>query len=125
MLKKYRNKCRKSVYLGSSALIITRLDILESVTKNLGTPQSIIREAQTNTDSTGESVQQEVVHLTEAKVRALQLAYSDFKETARQEREVTANPSSIDSYAGDADAMFMNAITLVRTTLADVSNVIS
>lgn len=106
-------------------MLTTRLDILESVKKNLGTSNDLIREARRNTRSTGESLSQEVIHLTDSKVRALRLAYSDFNELARQEREITTNPSIINSYGREEDDMFMYAIGVIRATVAEVSNVTS
>jgi hypothetical protein len=124
-LKNYSNKRRKPVYLCSSTLLMARLEILESVTENLGTSRDLIRKAQKNTQSSGESLSQEVIHLTDAKVRSLRLAYSDFYELARQERAITTNPSTINSYGGDADTMFMSALGVIRATVAEVSNVTS
>ena len=93
----------------SSTLLTTRLDILEAVTKNIGSSRNLRKQAEKNAESSGESVHNEVINLTDAKVRALDLAHKEFSEQARQERMATSNTSTINYYAEDADAMYMSA----------------
>jgi len=108
-LSYFCKKYTKKVYLCSSTLLTTRLDILEAVTKNIGSSRNLRKQAEKNAESSGESVHNEVINLTDAKVRALDLAHKEFSEQARQERMATSNTSTINSYAEDADAMYMSA----------------
>ena len=117
----------------SSTLLTTRLDILESVTKNMGLRETLEnkqkkkkkkiknkkkktkkkkkqkKKKKKNAEYSGESVHNEVINLTEAKLRDLELANKEFSEQARQERMATSNTSTINYYAEDADAMYMSA----------------
>ena len=103
---RYSNKWRKELYLSSSTLLITRLDILESVTKSIGTSTKLRREAEANTRLSGQPIDHEIIQLTGAKVRALQLAYNDFSELALKERNETTNQTFINSYSQEADNMY-------------------
>jgi hypothetical protein len=108
-LSYFCKKYTKKVYLCSSTLLTTRLDILEAVTKNIGSSRNLRKEAEKNAESSGESVHNEVINLTDAKVRALELAHKEFSEQATHERKTTSNTSNINSYAEDADAMYLSA----------------
>lgn len=108
-LSYFCKKYTKKVYLCSSTLLTTRLDILEAVTKNIGSSRNLRKQAEKNAESSGESVHNEVINITDAKVRALELAHKEFSEQARQERMANSNTSTINSYAEDADTMYMSA----------------
>lgn len=113
------------MYSCSSTLLTTRLGISESVSKNIGTFTDLRREAQMNTQSSGEALSQEVINPTDAKVRSLRLAYSDFNELARQERAITTNLSTINSFVYEADDMYTSALRVIGSTGNQVSNMIS
>ena len=109
----------------SSTLLTTRLDIVESVTKNIGTSTYLRREAQMNTQSSGEPLSREVINLTDAIIRSLGLAFSDFKKVETQEGQTSNNPSIVDLYGKDADDMYMSAFSVIRSTVDQISNAIS
>ena len=111
----------------SSTLLTTRLDILESVTKNMGLRETLEnkQKKKKNAEYSGESVHNEVINLTEAKLRDLELAKKEFSEQARQERMATSNTSTINYYAEDADAMYMSAWRVIGVTVQEVSGAIS
>ena len=114
-------------FLCSSMLLQTRLDILESVKKNIGSSRSLSRQAELNTTQTGQSFSQEVIYLSEAKRRALDVAYNDFTELAAKERRVAqpADMTLINAYSGDADAIYLAAYRVIRATVANLDNVAS
>ena len=79
--------------------------------KKHGSSRNLRKQAEKkkNAEYSGESVHNEVINLTEAKLRDLELAKKEFSEQARQERMATSNTSTINYYAEDADAMYMSA----------------
>ncbi len=86
LLIKSSHKCKKVMCI-SSTLLKTGLDILEGVSKNVGTSETLVQEALENSKMTKKPLSEEVIELTDAKVRALQLAHNDFTELAKKERE--------------------------------------
>jgi len=91
----------------------------------LGLRENLENKQKKNAESSGESVHNEVINLTEAKVRALELAHNEFSEQATHERRTTSNTSTINSYAEDADAMYLSAWRVIRVTVQEVSGAIS
>lgn len=91
----------------------------------MGLRETLEKKQKKNAESSGESVHNEVINITDAKVRALELAHKEFSEQARQERMATSNTSTINSYAEDADAMYMSAWRVIRVTVQEVSGAIS
>ena len=91
----------------------------------MGLRETLEKKQKKNAESSGESVHNEVINITDAKVRALELAHKEFSEQARQERMATSNTSTINSYAEDADTMYMSAWRVIRVTVQEVSGAIS
>ena len=109
--KRYIKECKKKPYLCCSLLLQTRLDILESVTKDIGTSSELLIKAEKNTQQTGQPLTTEVENICNAKLKALDLAHNDYKRLAKDEKLVAAPEDRhiIKSYSEDAKNIYNEA----------------
>ena len=119
-LKNYISKCKNNKYLCCSAILITRVDILESVVRNIETRAELLREARLNTAQTKQPLEHEIVNLSKAKLSALQLAHKDVQELAQYERRNATSPDvqkNISVYLDEAEHLYESGIKAIKASV--------
>jgi hypothetical protein len=119
-LKNFIYKCKNNKYLFYSAILITRVDILESVVRNIESRRDLIREARLNTIQTQQPLENEIVNLSKAKLNALQLAHRDVQELAQHERRNATSPDvqkNINTYLEEAEHLFEAGLKAIQTSV--------